>query len=303
MRGGDATDVPVLLLVYRRPETTQKVLDVLRHVRPSRLYVAADGPRTPDDTASCAKAREVATNIQGSTHIQTLFRDAHLGLRRGVPEALDWFFQYESAGIILEDDVVPDPTFFQFVREVLDRYRDDKRVAGVSGNGRGGPSIEDSYTFSRYPHIWGWATWADRWELYDQEMSDWPRLRDEGWLRSLSPHRDFERYWRHIFNDTHGGGIDTWAYQWVYTCFVHRIVTAVSDRALVHNVGTGIGATHTLRLPYRQPDVTAMSFPLQHPPKVSRDQLLDRWEDLHIHQTRRTLWRRFRTSTRAKLRT
>lgn len=281
---------PVLFLIFKRPEQTRMVFQAIREARPSRLYVAADGPRGGDERELCRQVRVIATDVDWPCEVETLFRDRNLGTRRAVTEALDWFFEHEREGVILEDDCVPDTTFFQFCNELLDRYRHDDRVMSVSGTYLFGDAVRvpNSYFFSRYGFIWGWATWRRAWALHDPEMQAWPRLRDSGWLDDLSEgYADFRRYWRWKFDQVHSGEIDAWAYVWRFSCWMHEGLTAVPRKNLIRNIGFGAEATRTVQADWRvHAPLESMEFPLDHPDEVVRHRRADRWADLHIHGTR-----------------
>ena len=155
-------DTPVLFLVFNRSDTATQVFEKIRQVRPSRLYVAGDGPREGyNEEEKVAKAREIATRVDWPCEVKTLFRDKNLGCAHGCSNAISWFFQHEEKGIILEDDCVPHLDFFTFCENLLDRYAEDERVTVVSGNNfqKGKWRGDASYYFSKFPHIWGWATW------------------------------------------------------------------------------------------------------------------------------------------------
>jgi hypothetical protein len=173
----------VLFLVFSRPHLTAQVMATIRAAQPKRLYVAADGPRKrPGEDELCNEARRIATEVDWPCEVRTLFRDTNLGCRVGVSTAMDWFFEHEKEGIILEDDCVPSQSFFPYCAELLDRYRDDARIMCISGdNPRARPvQRRESYVFSRYPLIWGWATWQRAWRLYDATRSSWPEYRSSG---------------------------------------------------------------------------------------------------------------------------
>ena len=184
--------------------------------------MAADGPRDGkiDEKGHCEEVRKIATSVDWPCEVKTLFREENLGCRRGVSGAIDWFFKHESEGIILEDDVVPSVTFFRFCQELLERYRHDERVMSISGNNFQGEHkvTSNSYYFSRYNHLWGWATWKRAWKHYDHEMVHWPKFRDSNGLKAWSDgNESFEIYWNKIFNIC-CGDIDTWDCQWVFSC-------------------------------------------------------------------------------------
>lgn len=286
-------ETAVLLLLFNRPEPTRRVFDVIRAVRPTRLYVAADGPRTshPEDPERCDEVRRVATSVDWPCEVRTLFRTTNLGLRAAVTEALDWFFRHETAGVILEDDCLPDPTFFRFCSELLDRYADDERVMVISGDDYHPPDWprECSYSFTRYPFIWGWATWRRAWRHNDPSMTDWPERRRSSWLLELGDgHRDFAAYWTDRFDDVASDLVDSWAYVWMYSCWVRGGLSIMPTTNLVQNIGYGQQATHTTVDDWRAAHLAApMAFPLRHPGPVERDPRLDRWADRHVYNLER----------------
>ncbi len=276
-----ARNLPVLMLVFNRPDLARQVLAAIREVKPKRLFIAADGPRAghPRDQQACQETRQIAERVDWDCDLRLLFREENLGCKKGVSTAIDWFFEHVEQGIILEDDCVPDPSFFQFCAELLSRYRDDDRVMNISGTNllENYPCSNASYLFSMYGGIWGWATWRRAWAKFDVTMSTWsdPASRTQvrralgSWLR----YRQRER----IFDAVYAGRIDSWAYIWHYTRLLHGGLTVVPYTNLVSNIGFGGEATHThsivnpaSNLPRHQ-----MRFPLTHPDQVSVDRRFD----------------------------
>lgn len=240
----------VLLLIFNRPETTRRVFAAIRQARPDRLYIAADGPRAgrPDDAARCSEARTIATSVDWPCQVQTLFRQDNLGCKHGVAAGIDWFFAHEKEGIILEDDVLPQPSFFRFCNELLVRYRDDPTVSMISGCNLLGNSyhMAASYSFTRYMHIWGWASWRRAWSHYDVEMATWPSSESRTRLmRVLGRRENAIYYWSQIFDRVKQGRIDTWDYQWVYAAWMNDMLAVIPSRNLTENLGFGLDATHT----------------------------------------------------------
>lgn len=264
--------VPVALLIFNRPQLTARVLDILRQVRPTKLLVVADGPRSdrPGEAALCQQTRDMIEQVDWPCEILRHYADQNLGCRRRVASGLDWVFSQVEQAIILEDDCLPDPSFFQFCEAILDRYRDDDRVMAISGDNFQGdrPVTEDSYYFSRYPHIWGWATWRRAWQHYDLAMADWPALRDRGWLFKLLRDQASAQYWSNIFQGSYEG-FDTWDYAWVFACWRRGGLTILPARNLVSNAGFGEQATHTKGdSPLANLPAETLAFPLRHPSQV-----------------------------------
>jgi len=276
-------ETPVLFLVFNRPNLTQQVFERIRQVKPQQLYVAADGPRpgVPTDTERCAQARQVVELVDWECEVHTLFRETNLGCKQSVSSAIDWFFEHVDEGIILEDDCVPDITFFCFCGELLERYRDDQRIMMISGDDyqSGEKQARYSYYFSRYTHIWGWATWRRAWQFCDANMTLWPEIRDSGWIDEIYETREEVNYRRSCFESTYAGAIDTWDYIWSFACLTQSGLVIRPSANLVSNIGFGPEATHTkggssiANFPR-----CSMTFPLRHPPYILRDSRLDRCE-------------------------
>lgn len=282
----------ILFLVFNRPDVTQKVFKSIRKAKPSRLYVASDGPRH-DRTAEkgvCEEVQKISTAIDWPCELHTLFREENLGCRVAVSTAIDWFFEYEKEGVILEDDCLPDQSFFQYCEQLLDKYRDDSRVMVISGDyfldTKDKPDA--SYFFSRYNHCWGWATWKDAWKNYDRDMSQWPALRNTNWLSNIGDeHSDFVKYWKYVFDRAYAGKIDSWAYRWTFSCWVKNGLTALPSCNLVKNIGFNDDATHTKNGDkWKYLPLESMSFPLVEPKEVIRNISLDRLTDLNVVGTR-----------------
>jgi hypothetical protein len=298
---------PVLILAFNRPDTTARVFEALRAVKPPRIFFAVDGPRPEKagDAERVAKVREFASTVDWQSDVRTLFRPRNLGCKHAVSQAITWFFEHVEDGIVMEDDCVSHPSFFPFARELLERYRNDERVMAISGNnflhGARGPQY--SYYFSRYLHIWGWATWRRAWRLYDHGMRQWPELRNSGWLMGLLGDRAAASYWTRIFDDTHGERNMSWGYRWMYSAWRQRGLSINPCVNLVSNIGFGDAATHTVQheSPLASLPVQPMEFPLRHPPDVMRDEKADRYTERNVYLVP-SRWRSIASRARKLLR-
>lgn len=269
-------DVPVLLIVYRRPDLTSQVFERIAAARPQRLFIAADGPRHPGEADACDAARRAATAVTWPCEVRTEFSATNLGCRIRVSSALDWFFTSCDSGIVLEDDCLPAPEFFEFCRILLERYREDARVVHISGESyRRVRSGEASYCFSKYALIWGWATWRRAWRSYDLDMKTWPAFRRESAALALYDTEDERAYWDGAFQQMYEGQLSTWDYAWMYACLTQglSIHPAVN---LVRNIGTPEGATHMSSTnPFSSRPSGGLEADLRHPAWVARDRQAD----------------------------
>ena len=171
-------NTPILFLIFNRPDTTFKVFEEIRKIKPAKLYIAADGPRPNviGEEEKCTASRNIIKQVDWDCDVKTLFREKNLGCKIAVSSAISWFFENVEEGIILEDDTFPTQSFFWFCQELLDFYRNDSRIMHISGNNfqLGKIRGEGSYYFSKYNHIWGWATWKRAWRFYDVSLNTFP---------------------------------------------------------------------------------------------------------------------------------
>jgi hypothetical protein len=274
-------NTPIVLLIFNRPDMTEKVFRQVAQARPSKLLVVADGPRPERDgeAEKCAATRAIIERVDWDCEVLKNYSDENLGCRHRISSGLDWVFETVEQAIILEDDCIPHPTFYRFCEELLDKYRDDTRVMVISGDNfqYGRQRTSDSYYFSRYVHIWGWATWRRAWKHYDVNMRLWPTIRDNGWLHDMLSDSRAIHYWSKIFQSTYAGQTNSWAYAWMFACWVQSGLTILPNVNLVSNIGFDTQSTHTQssRVPYANMPTEPMTFPLQHPPYVIQNRQAD----------------------------
>jgi hypothetical protein len=241
---------PVLFIIFNRPDTTETVFDAIRKAAPLKLYIAADGPRKnrEGEAERCSATRAIVKNIDWPCEVKTLFRDSNLGCKNAVSSAIDWFFENEEQGIILEDDCLPDPSFFTFCAELLQYYRQDERIMHIGGVNfqQGQVRGKASYYYSKYTHIWGWATWRRAWKYYDVNLTLYPQLIETNALNNMLSDKKEIGYWDKIFSMMAAGKIDTWDYQWTFAVWSQSGLSIVPNANLVSNIGFGNEATHTM---------------------------------------------------------
>ncbi|MEK7104541.1 MAG: glycosyltransferase family 2 protein [Patescibacteria group bacterium] len=243
-------DSPVLFIIFNRPNATNLVFAEIKKIKPQKLFIAADGPRkdVPEDYKKCAQTREIIKKIDWPCEVKTLFHKENLGCGLGPLTAINWFFENVEEGIILEDDCVPDQSFFYFCQELLEYYRNNKKIMHISGDNfqYGKKRGFSSYYFSEYAHGWGWATWRRAWKYNNIELLN-PELR------------------RHI-----------WDKQWYLSIRKRGGLAILPNVNLVSNIGIGGDSTHTKEpIHYANLPAKQIVFPLIHPKIILRHRLAD----------------------------
>ncbi len=274
---------PLLLIAFNRPEHLSSLIERLRDTRPARIYLAIDGPRDghPSDAEMVQACRDLVQRIDWDAEVRTLFQDRNLGCGLGVSTAISWFFEHEERGIILEDDILPESSFFEFCSELLDRYENDERVLAISGCNFVPPEFQERpdlpYRFSRVPHIWGWATWRRSWSLHQLDMHAWSkRLPARKLWKAAGRSPQGFIFWKSIFDLMAGQKVDTWDMQLVFEGMVRDMWTATSNVNLVQNIGFGDFATHTHDRPAYLRATSQIRHPLEAVP-VEVDEKADAW--------------------------
>jgi hypothetical protein len=292
----------VAFIIFNRPGSTEKVFREIAKARPPKLLVVSDGPRSnrPDEAEIVAKTREIIKNINWECEVITDFSETNLGCKKRVSSGIDWVFEQVEECIILEDDCIPHPSFFQYCEELLEKYRNDDRIMAISGDNFqfGKKRTDHSYYFSRYVHIWGWATWRRAWEKYDVTMSKWPEIKAGNWLQDIISDPPIEQVWRKIFENVYKGNIDTWDYQWTFACWINSGLTILPQVNLISNIGFDDQATHTTTQSiFSEMEVEEMKFPLQAPPFMVRNSEADLFTDQTMFY--RPLWKRIASRIRS----
>ena len=281
---------PVLLVAFNRPDLLKGLIDELREVKPRSVYLAVDGARVgrPDEVERVQACRDLATAIDWTDNVHTNFQRTNLGCGQGVTAAITWFFENVERGIILEDDIRPDPSFFEYCTTMLDRYQEDERVFAITGcNVVVDPEVlnmSELYRFSQYMHVWGWAGWRRTWQHHELDA--------RGWWRKISPWRfanacNFSPaavlYFASNLELTGRGNVDTWDWQLAFAAMRSKQLVVSPNINLVANVGFGQDATHThvgeSGLPVQ------VSMPVEIPVvPMKRNRAADRWELRHHYR-------------------
>ena len=308
-------DTPILLIVFNRPEETEKAINKLQQIRPRKLFVAADKARSrkPDEEILCNQVKEIVANgINWECDLKTLYQTENLGCGRGPSTAISWFFEHIEQGIILEDDCLPDESFFPFCEELLEKYKDEENVMMIAGyNPLEQYESQYSYSFSKIFDVgqcWGWAGWRRAWNHFDYEMKDYPSYREEVLKKQSSSdskllERNIARYNSVSMNIDK---TDIWDYQWFFMMEYRNACSIRTNTNLIKNIGFGENSTHTTYI-YTQEAYTkvkAVTFPLRHPKEIKHDVKFDQAIRNYIFQNRdkAPLVRKIKNKIRALLR-
>ncbi len=245
-------NTPILFLIFNRSDTTEKVFNEIRKIQPKQLFIAADGYRTAKEGEKelCELTRKVVIdNIDWPCEVKTQFRDVNLGCGLGPCTAINWFFEHVEEGIILEDDCLPEQSFFNYCELLLERYRSNEKIMSISGDNfqNGIKRGDGSYYFSTIFHGWGWATWKRAWRLNDFYMEKWPEFKTQRLLHICNNDIQKYNYWNMILDGVYNKTInaDPWDYQFLLSIWYHNGLNIHPNVNLVSNIGFGDGATHT----------------------------------------------------------
>ena len=266
-------ETPVIFIIFNRPENASVVFEEIRKAKPKKLYVVADGPRENiiDEKEKCEETRKIIEGVDWECEVIKDFSTINLGCRERVYTGITNAFKYFDHAIILEDDCVPHPSFFKFCEEMLEKYKDDERIMSVSGDNflfEKSNMIKNSYYFSAYPYIWGWATWKRAWKLYEEGYYLWPKIKNQiTYTKKLSQ----------SFNFVYDKKIDTWCTEWTFANLINSGLTIVPRVNLVSNIGFGENSTHTkIKSQTANMPTEEMPFPLSHPQFILSNEIADK---------------------------
>lgn len=236
-------DVPVVMFVYKRPDLTRKSFEAIRHIRPSKLYIVCDGPKTKKDEAAVKEVRDfLDTAVDWPCEVHRDYATRNMGLRYRIPSGIKHVFEKEDRAVFVEDDIEGSDEFFRFCREMLEHYKDDEQVMMVAGTNilPDHPTFGDyDICFSCFSHIWGWASWKRAWETYDTNMLSWPKLRKDRTLEKNVFNKKGYAFYKWIFDDLQYQWYNSWGYVWLYHMLSHGGMGIVPKKNLVNNIGMG----------------------------------------------------------------
>jgi FkbM family methyltransferase len=279
-------NTPILFLIFNRPETTIQVLDRIKVVKPSRLYVAADGPRfgKEGEIELCKRTRQIVLDeIDWDCELKTLFREENLGCGAAPSSAITWFLEQEEAGIILEDDCLPSISFFTYAAYCLEKYQHNPEIMHIGGNNfLNGSCGDHTYFYSAYNHVWGWATWRRAWELYNFNLLAFDKAKLYRSLNKYFP-KEISNGWfsfyeslTHKFKEDPEQKCDFWDYQWSFCIWLNQGLCIYPNVNLVSNIGFGSSATHTFDVSHKYSNLPSHELSIiSSPPQIKRNKEAD----------------------------
>jgi len=272
--------IPVLFIFFNRKEIALESFEKIKKAKPQKLYLASDGHRE-DKMGEAEKVLEIRNailqEIDWDCDIQTLFHETNLGCANAVLTAINWLFEKEENGIILEDDCVVQDSFFPFIEELLERYKDDSRIGMIDGANYIQYEIENSYCFSRYKSTNGWATWRRAWKNMDMDMKWRDTKSDSSVLKNMGYLGKDINCWKYSLKAIDANFVSAWDWQWYFTLASQNQLSIVPKVNLVSNIGFGKDATHTTeKLKPKYLAEKELSFPLLHPKYILPDYSFDK---------------------------
>ncbi len=248
-------EIPVLLIAFNRPGVTKQVFESIRNIRPKKLYFAVDSYRVGiiNEYELVSEVKSIIEGVDWDCQVKTLFAHRNLGCKVAVSNAINWLFQNEEMGVILEDDCLPNLDFFRFCDKMLNYYKENDSIMSITGvNFQNGQLRGNgSYYFSKFSQIWGWATWKRAWSKYDVNISSWPLSKNDFCWESVFKENYKRKYFEKKFSQTYNNEIDTWDYQWQYCIWENNGLIVTPNKNLIKNIGFGHDATHTNNLNHK----------------------------------------------------
>ncbi len=275
--------------MFNRPQKTQRVFDEIKKARPQKLFVVADGPRNETDKLKCEAVRNIIEQqVNWPCQVLKNYAEHNLGCKIRISSGITWVFQNVEEAIFLEDDCVPDQSFFPFCQELLEKYRNDSRIMSISGYNMALRDnrfkCQSSYYFSNIGLILGWASWRRAWQYYDVNINWWPDIKKSGLLHKVLKNPPVVNHYEHLFDQYHQQTVDSWDSQWFLTRWWKRGLSIVPKTNLVTNIGFDAEGAHTAidpNDPRAHVPIVPMSFPLAHPADFVVDKAADDYTFKH----------------------
>jgi len=264
-------ETPVAFFIFNRPRHTSISFSEIKKQQPKKLFIVADGPRGshPGDAEKVEETRRIIEEVNWPCELEFNFSSVNLGCRKRVITGLDWLFSKVDRAIIIEDDIVPNPDFFEYCSLLLEKYKDRDEIMAITGDNFQDGMVrgEASYYFSKYAHIWGWATWARAWKHNDPDITFWPTFKKSKMWKALALSGNEKQYWEDVLDKMHAHQIDTWDYSWMASIWYQGGLTITPNVNLVSNIGIGPEGTHLIS-PVEQEGLPSRPLKISAHPKI-----------------------------------
>ena len=276
-RSNQQFKTPVVFMVFNRPEKTRIVFNEIKRVQPERFFIIADGPRNEGDKPKCQAVREIIdAGIDWPCQVFRKYSDTNFGCKTNIASGIDWVFKNVEEAIFLEDDCVPDQSFFPFCAELLEKYRRQEKIMQICGYNMAVLDkkfkCQDSYYFSNIGIMLGWASWRRAWKYNDVNVSRWPEVKKSGLLKNTLKDDAIVNHYNHLFDDYYDQKVDSWDSPWFLARWLNGGLSVVSKNNLIKNIGFDAEAAHKSidpNDPRGHIPVKAVEFPLVHPSKIA----------------------------------
>jgi len=266
-------DVPILLILFKRIDSTERILDEIRKVRPKEIFIVADGPRSTDEEKETNKLRKfVIKKIDWPCKIKKKFRKENWGCDKSSVDGLNWFFKNVEFGIFLEDDCLPNQSFFRYHKELLKKYKNDYRIKCICApNFFKNYKIKESYTFSKqFFSGWGFSTWRRAWDLdIDKVKNNYKKN-----LKKMFPNLILRYYTKKQIDYILKNKIQGWDYLFLAKNALEGGLSIIPKTNLVENIGFDLETTHDfgeVHEKYLKVKRKEIQFPLIHPKEIIED--------------------------------
>jgi hypothetical protein len=240
-------NTPVLFLTYKRYRTAIRVFNTIKKIKPNKLYFASNAPKNESEIKAVQKVRDICKKINWKCKLTTIFYSKHMLVKDSIPASINFFFKKEKQGIILEDDVLPSQSFYFFCQKMLKIFKNKKKISCIYGSSFLKKRGKSNIYFSKYTHIWGWATWRSRWKNYDPYIKFWPKFKKSKIFKNLNSNVYEYNYWNNIYDKTYLRKLNTWDYAWQACTWYKNQLSIAPSISLTQNIGYDLNAEHTIR--------------------------------------------------------
>lgn len=288
---------PIVLFVYNRKQHVEQAIEALKRNTiciESELYIYSDGVSNESEEAEVQKVREYCRRIEGFRAIHIIERQGNYGVERNEIEGLNEIFSNYEKCIVLEDDIEVGSCFLEYMNRALWFYRNEKKVISISAYTHIDREMKKGdvqvFYFSQLISPWGWATWADRWKLFDTDVS----------VQKIGDKSDRKRFdldggypfTEMLIQQTKENHI-TWDLVWYITSFSNQMMSLTPAYSMVNNIGMDGSGVH-----YNDGDITSnrcrnleMKIDYDFPKQIIIDEQMRKME-------KRSMGRRFRLERR-----